>query len=350
MAIVSFRLGCADGVSIEAAKWAGALESLGFRVVTVGGQGPVDRLLPGLTIGAPSPPAPAELDAALVDADLVVVENLCSLPLNRAAAGAVAAALRHRPAVLHHHDLAWQRPPYADVAGFPPTDGAWAHVTVNHRSKAELASRGVAATVIPNCFDADAEPGDRALTRATLGVAADERLLVQPTRAIARKNVPGALRLAEGLNASYWLVGPAEDGYGPELDRLFAAASIRVVNGLPGGLSIADAYAAADAVAFPSTWEGFGNPTVESAIHRRPAAVGRYPVAKEIAAFGFRWFPADDPRPLAAWLDAPDAALLDTNLAIARRHFSLASLERRLARLLSDSGWGGAVVRRGARR
>jgi len=339
VAIVSFRLGCADGVSVEAAKWAGALGSLGFRVVTVAGQGPVDRLLPGLAIDAPCPPTPAELDAALVDADLVVVENLCSLPLNRAAAGALAAALRQRPAVLHHHDLAWQRAPFADVDGFPPTDRAWAHVTVNHRSRAELHARGIAATVIPNCFDAGAPPGDRTEARAALDVRADERLLVQPTRAIARKNVPGALRLAESLSATYWLVGPAEDGYGPELDRLLAATTARVVTGLHGGLSIADAYAASDAVAFPSTWEGFGNPTVESAIHRRPVAVGRYPVAKEIAAFGFRWFPADDPRPLAAWLDSPDESLLDTNLAIARRHFSLASLERRLARLLSDAGW-----------
>ncbi len=338
-AIVSFRLGGTDGVSVEAAKWAATFESLGFRVVTVAGEGPVDRLLPGLAIAAACPPAPAELDAALDDADLVVVENLCSLPMNQAAAACVAAAIRDRPAVLHHHDLAWQRSPFTDVAGFPPVDPAWVHVTVNHRSRAELAIRGIGASVIPNCFDTEAAPGDRVATRAALGIGDDERLLVQPTRAIARKNVPGALRLAHGLHATYWLVGPAEDGYGPELDRLLAAAGVRVAKGLPEGLAIADAYAAADAVAFPSTWEGFGNPTVESAIHRRPAAVGRYPVAREIAAFGFRWFPADNARPLAAWLDAPDATLLDTNLAIARRHFSLASLERCLARLLSGAGW-----------
>jgi len=338
-AIVSFRLGGADGVSVEAAKWGAALESLGFRVVTVAGEGPVDRLLPGLAIAAPRPPAPAELDAALDDADLVVVENLCSLPMNPAATAAVAAALRNRPAVLHHHDLAWQRSPFTDVAGFPPVDRAWVHVTVNHRSRAELAARGVEATVVPNCFDVDVAPGDRPATRDALGIGQGERLLVQPTRAIARKNIPGALRLARGLGATYWLVGGAEDGYGPELERLLADAAVRVVTGLPDGLSIIDAYAAADAVAFPSTWEGFGNPTVESAVHRRPAAVGHYPVAREIAAFGFRWFPVDDHRPLAAWLDAPDTALLDANLAIARRHFSLASLERRLARLLRGAAW-----------
>ena len=56
VAIVSFRLGGSDGVSVEAAKWAGAFGSLGLAVVTVAGSGPADHLLPGLAIGAPSPP------------------------------------------------------------------------------------------------------------------------------------------------------------------------------------------------------------------------------------------------------------------------------------------------------
>ncbi|MFN2608577.1 MAG: hypothetical protein ABR511_11915 [Acidimicrobiales bacterium] len=340
VAFLSFRLGHPDGVSVEAAKWAGAFERLGFDVVTVAGAGTPDRVLPGLAIDASCPPpTPTDLDTALDDADLVVVENLCSLPLNRPAARAVAAALRGRPALLHHHDLAWQRPPFADVAGFPPTDPQWAHVTVNHLSRADLAARGVPATTVPNCFDVDVPPGDRLRARTAVGVAPGQRLLVHPTRAIARKNVPAALRLAQGLGAAYWLVGQAEDGYGPELDRLLAAAPVPVFRGLPAGLGMADAYAAADAVALPSTWEGFGNPTVESAIHRRPLAIGPYPVAREIAAWGFRWFPADRPGTLRAWLAAPDPALLDANLAIARRQFSLAALDARLARLLSDRGW-----------
>jgi len=339
VAFVSFRFGDTDGVSIETAKWAGAFADLGWRTYKVAGEGRADHLLPGLAAGATADDAPTtdELDAALGAADLVVVENLCTIPLNPAASAAVAAAIKGRPAILHHHDPGWQRPHLAaaaEDAGLPPDDRAWAHVTINHLSRRQMAERGVDATTIPNCFDTDAAPGNRARARAAFGLAAGDRLLLHPTRAIPRKNVPAGITLAGSLGAVYWLLGPAEDGYGPELDRLVARTTATVVRGTPPGVTLADAYAAADAVCLPSTWEGFGNATVESAVHRRPLALGAYPVAREIAAYGFRWFPADDPVPLRRWLDDPDPALLDGNAAIAARHFSLGRLRRDLSRLL----------------
>lgn len=336
-AVVSFRLGGPDGVSVEAAKWAWALEKLGFAVRTVAGAGTADIVLPGLAIDALSPPAPAEVATALDGADLVVVENLCSLPLHPAASEVVAGVLAGRRAVLHHHDLPWQRPRFAGCPP-PPTDPAWAHVTINDLSRTELARRGIPATTVRNTFEPDPPAGDRDATRRLLGVAAARTLLVHPTRAVARKGIPEALALAEALGAVYWLLGPAEDGYGPELDRLVASTAVRVVRGL-GGATVADAYAACDAVAFPSSWEGFGNPVVESALHRRPLALHRYPVAAELEAFGFRWFPAGDPAPLRAWLERPDEALLDHNQAVAREHFNLNDLPRRVAALFEQAGW-----------
>jgi glycosyltransferase involved in cell wall biosynthesis len=331
-AIVSFRLGGTDGVAIEARKWAWALRVLGFEVVTVAGEGPVDRRLPGLAIGAPDPPGPDELTAALADADLVVVENLCSLPLNPPAADLVARACQGRPTVLHHHDLPWQRPQYADAPP-PPSDPAWRHVTVNRLSQAELGARGIEAVTVYNTFDLDPAPGRRLTTRALLGLEPHERLVLQPTRALARKNVGGGVALAEALGATYWLLGPAEDGFGPELEALLGAARCPWRVGRPPGTTIADDYAACDAVVLPSFWEGFGNPAVESAVRRRPLAVGPYPVATELAVLGFEWF-ALDGGGLGSWLADPTDALLEHNRAVAARHFNLEDLPGRLAEVL----------------
>ena len=327
-------MGEADGVSVEAAKWQWALQQLGFSVFTVAGDGIADVIVPGLAMDATAPPDRAQLASVLDPADVVIVENLCSLPLNPAAGEAVAAVLHGRPAVLHHHDLPWQRERFAGAPP-PPDDPRWVHVTINDLSRRQLAAHGLANTVtVRNAFDLDAfGTGDRDATRRALEVATHDTLALQPTRAIARKNVPAAVALAEELGAVYWLLGPAEDGYEGELARTLGAANVRVIH-QPGRWSAAEAYAACDVVLLPSTWEGFGNATVESAVHRKPLVIGDYPVAKELMAFGYRWFSTNDVPAIRAFLDAPDLALLDHNAAVARAHFSLADLPHRLAPVL----------------
>ena len=120
-ALLSFRLGGTDGVAIEAAKWRHALEELGHATYTVAGTGPVDVTVPGLAIGAEEGPAPRG-------------DRRCPGPGRPGGGGEplLAAAQSSRPgtwspphwpvgpAVLHHHDLPWQRAQFVDHPG-PPT-------------------------------------------------------------------------------------------------------------------------------------------------------------------------------------------------------------------------------------
>lgn len=362
-ALVSFRLGGSDGVSVEAAKWEAALRTLGCTTVRVAGEildggRPDDAVVPGLAIGAGTGPADASdgadrgggleaaVEAALAGADLVVVENLLSLPLNLPAARAVAGALRgHGRVVLHHHDLPWQRDEHRHVTELPPDLPGALHVTINDRSRRELAERGLAARTVRNHFDLGPPRGEREPTRERLGLGGRDLLLLHPVRAIPRKDVPAAVELAEALAARlpghrihYWLPGPAEEGYAPELRRVLGRAAVPVLR--RGDVPIADAYAACDLVVYPSRWEGFGNPVVESVAARRPLAVARYPVLAELTGLGLSFLDADHPDEVAAALrgELDLAAQLDANREVASRHLSIESLPAELAALLAEHG------------
>ncbi|HEV3268828.1 MAG TPA: glycosyltransferase [Acidimicrobiales bacterium] len=334
LVVVSFRLGGTDGVSIEAAKWIEAFESLGHDVTTLAGEGVADVVMAELAIRATKEPRLDDVARVLADADLVVVENVVSLPLNVAARDVLYRALDGRPALFRHHDLAWQRAQWRDDDA-PRDQPRWRHVTINDLSRVELEARGVHALTIRNAFECDPPLGRRDETRHALGVKG-ERVALMPTRAIPRKNVEGAFTFAAALDAVLWLLGPAEDGYGPVLDALLTDSPVRVIRGLPAGFDVHDAYAASDVVVMPSTWEGFGNPVLESVTHRRALAVFPYPVLREIESFGFRFFALDDDDGVDDFLTNPDAELLDHNLEIARAHFNVAHLPSRLAPLLES--------------
>lgn len=335
-AFVSFRFGRTDGVSIVARQWMELFRSFGFEVVTVTGDDTADRPVPGLAIGSTEIPSDGQLAAALADADLTVVENLCTIPLNVPAALATGRVLAGRPAIMHHHDPPWHRPRYAHVTELPLDDPAWRHVTITATAAAEMAQRGMHSSVIHNGFD---RPGTahRSRWRAELDVATDELLLAHPVRAIERKNVPAALCLAQDMGAAYWLLGPAEEGYSDELERILAAARCRVIRRSCDDID--DIYAAADAVAYPSIWEGFGNPPIEAALRRRHVAVGHYPFSEHLRALGMHFCEPDDGAELARLARSDDTAWLDQNQHIAEHHFSIDRVRADLHRLLDDAGW-----------
>jgi mannosylglucosylglycerate synthase len=352
---ISYRLGGDDGVSVEARKWTRALQELDFETRRVageieGGGQPDDLTLPQLAIDATEPVDEQKLREAL-DADLVIVDNLCSLPLNVGAARAVARATHEVSGRIcfRHHDLPWQRRHLASLEGeFPPRVPGALHATINLRSRRELEARKHEhATTIHNYFDLTPPPGDRARTRAEFGFADDEFVLFQPARAIERKNIPGGLlfaqkleKLAPALNLRYWLSGPAEDGYASTLDRILERAPVAITMGRAA--AAADAYAAADLVVFPSTWEGFGNPVIESIAARRPCAAANYPVLAELTASGVRVFVTDRVDQVVRFLaEPPDVReqYYDVNLRRAAISFDIAQLPTAIDEAFANHGW-----------
>ena len=144
------------------------------------------------------------------------MENICSLLLNASAS-----------TLWQAFSVGGQRsciitisPSNARIAlylGPPPTDPAWIHVSATERARKVLSSYNIGATTMYNRFDPDPSNGDREATWNTPGLRPNDMLILQPTRAIARKGLPIGLRLAEALSAVYWILGPTEDGYEDEL-------------------------------------------------------------------------------------------------------------------------------------
>ena len=190
-------------------------------------------------------------------------------------------------------------------------------------------------------------PRDREATRKQFGFVDDDFVLFQPARAIERKNVPGALRfaqqlrgLAPGLALQLWISGPAEDGYAPVLERIIERASVPITMGRAA--TAGDTYAASDLVVFPSTWEGFGNPVVESIAYRRTCAAYPYPVLAEIVAAGVRVFSTQQPEAVVKFLAEEPAVrerYFDTNISRARVSYSLADLPAAIDETFAAHGW-----------
>ena len=340
-------------MSVEARKWEWALNELGFRTRRIAGEfddalRPDDVWLPFLAMD-PLPgatPEPDALGAALSGADLVVVENVCSLPLNLEASSIVADGVGefHGRVLFHHHDLPWERDHLAHLTQFPPRQPGSLHIVINEHAQRALADRGLESHLIRNAFDLSPRPGDRDETREALGFASDDVVVLQPTRAIPRKQVAAGIRFAEQLDEAvaprrvrFWLTGPAEDGFGPELDRLVRDAHLPITLGRAPKKE--DAYAAADCVVFPSSAEGFGNPVIEALAVGLPVVVAHYPVLDELVALGLRFLSIDEPGVVAARIATPDVAIIASNRRCLEEHFDLADLPTRIADVFATVGW-----------
>lgn len=308
--------------------------------------------------------------------NLIIVQNALTIPMNLPLGVSLTGLIAEWGinTIAHHHDFFWERQRYQTNGilslldtTFPAKLPAVQHITINSIAQKRLkARRSIDSTVIPNVHDfATPPPGIDAYNndfRDKLGLTAGDVFILQPTRVIQRKGIEMAIELVhrlerpkahlfithragdEGLEYWHWLkreAGVMRVDLRP-IDHLIGAQRSKINSHKI--YSLWDAYPHADLVTYPSLYEGFGNALLEAIYFKRPIVVNRYPVYNaDIEPLGFEFVELDGFVDEAAveqtreLLNDPDraGAIAERNYAIAREHFSLEVLERKLGDVLA---------------
>jgi glycosyltransferase involved in cell wall biosynthesis len=399
---VSTRFAGTDGVSLESMKWAAVLDRSGHRCHWFSGLNdrPAEsaRVVPEAHFAHPRITAidariwhhdsvdpdllaevedlrrhlGAELDGFVRDfaIDVLIPQNAITIPMHLPLGLALADFIRARdfPTIAHHHDFHWERERFAGAAArpwldeaFPPSHPSLVHAVIHSGAARDLQERlGLDAVLIPNVMDfASAPPAparSAAAVREAIGLAEDDRLILQPTRVVPRKGIEHAIdlvhRLADPRNQLVVSHEAGDEGL-VYRDQLIALAGEKGVDlrfldpRAAGSPTLDELYHLADLVTFPSLYEGFGNALLEAVWFRKPVLVNRYPVFKtDIEPCGFDFVVIDgtiDDETVAAAaailadLSSADAAV-EKNHAIAAAHFSYEVVEARLGELLDRLG------------
>jgi glycosyltransferase involved in cell wall biosynthesis len=410
MGFVSTRFAGTDGVSLETAKWAAVLEAMGHSCYYFSGLSNLpaeqSRVVPEAFWDHPQvaevqrvsftaaqrPPAISQLIRELQERlkgqlyafvndfaiDLLIVENALAIPMHLPLGAALTEFIAETgiPTIGHHHDFFWERKrflsgcvwDYLNMC-FPPQLPAIRHVVINSSGAHQLSLRaGISSLLIPNVmeFEAPPRPPDEyvATLRADLGLAPDERLILQPTRIVQRKGIEHAIELAHrlgrlGLKSRLVISHAGGDegdayvqrvrGYAELLEVPLALVGDRIApeRGLTADgrkiYTLDDIYAQADLVTYPSTVEGFGNAFLEAIYFRRPLLVNSYSIfAYDIKPKGFQviefdGFITDETvRRARDLLERPALAheMVEQNYELGKRHYSYGVLQHSLEQLI----------------
>jgi glycosyltransferase involved in cell wall biosynthesis len=176
------------------------------------------------------------------------------------------------------------------------------HVVINSLAGEEFSRRtGLSCRIIPNVMDY-ANPPDppddySRQFRKEIGLRDDDLLILQPTRVVARKSVEHSIELARRLapDRAKLVITHASDDEGDayakrirefaelmNVDVIAAAGWISDQRGTGPNtrklFTIHDVYPQADIVAYPSTYEGFGNAFLEALCYKCPIVCNRYAI------------------------------------------------------------------------
>lgn len=242
---ISTRFAGADGVTLEASKWAVVLTKNGHTCFWFAGE--LDRnpkrsmLVPAAHFqdeqnvwisnqiwGKKSRPAEvtdkiqqikSELKRQLREfisrfsIDILIVQNVLTIPMQVPLGIALTELIAETriPTIAHHHDFYWERTRFLVNAvgdyirmAFPPNLHNIEHVVINSAAQEELALRtGVSSIVIPNVLDFESPPainGKRTRKlRDFIGLKSGDIMVLQPTRVVQRKGIEHAIALVKEL-------------------------------------------------------------------------------------------------------------------------------------------------------
>jgi len=310
--------------------------------------------------------------------DLLIAENVLSIPMQVPLGLALTETIAETqlPTIAHHHDFYWERVRFS-VNGasdylrmaFPPNLPNIKHVVINSEAQEQLALRtGISSTIIPNVLDFENPPLEdetRAqVFRETLGLARDDRMILQPTRIVQRKGIEHAIELVKALNdPRNKLVISHEAGdegfeyaewlkeYACEHDVDLRLVETRIADPWTtkrqpeGTYSLWDVYPYADLITYPSVYEGFGNAFLEAVYFKKPLLINRYATfVKDIEPLGFDLIVMDGylSKPtvekVQQILESPirREIMVLSNYEIAARHYAYAVLRNNLNAIMSQ--------------
>jgi mannosylglucosylglycerate synthase len=311
------------------------------------------------------------LQETLIDVDVLIAHNVCSLNKNLMLTAAIQRLDRPRK-ILWHHDLAWTTPRYqAELhEGYPwdllRTDWGARHVVVSDLRQRELAEllripiESIA--VVPNGIDQAAFFKLSPITVSLLqqiDLTCAAPILLLPVRLTPRKNIELALRTLAALRreipeAILIVTGPlgahnpANAAYFAKLKDLRAELNLSGAAIFLAELSdtylpddvIADFYRLSDALIMPSREEGFGIPVIEAAFSKLPVFCTDIAPLQALGRSDATYFsPDDDPDRIARLIADRLQRDPQYQLAVrARCHFSWAGIYRdHIAPLLEEA-------------
>ena len=240
--------------------------------------------------------------------DLIIPQNALTIPMHVPLGMAITEIIAETqiPTIAHHHDFYWERTRFSVNAvgdylrmAFPPNLPGIEHVVINSAAQEELALRtGICSIIVPNILDFEHPPGDDACCgtdlRKAIGLKENDIVFLQPTRVVQRKGIEHAIELVrelkdprcklvisheagdEGYEYAEWLAGEAKDS-GVDL-RLLTTKMRDPWNDEKTGdsYSLLDIYPCANFVTYPSLYEGFGNAFLEAVYFKKPLLINRY--------------------------------------------------------------------------